>query len=99
MLIFDYNSRNLYLIEFLNLEKFQLYLIKFLNPEKFQLYLIKFLNLEKFQLYLIKFLNLKKFQLYLIKFQISKTDDNTYANHDLSPTSAGFLRSVKNCTV
>ncbi|WP_304280414.1 hypothetical protein [Phascolarctobacterium succinatutens] len=23
----------------------------------------------------------------------------TYSNHDLSPTSAGFLRSVKNCTV
>lgn len=45
--------------------------------------------------------NLKSRKVSVISDRISniKTDDQTYANHYFSPASAGFLRSVKNCTV
>ena len=58
-------------------------------------------NLKSRKVSVISDKNLKFRKVSVISDRISniKTDDQTYANHYFSPASAGFLRSVKNCTV
>ena len=71
------------------------------NLKSWKVSVISDRNLKSRKVSVISDRNLKLRKVSVISDRISniKTDDQTYANHYFSPASAGFLRSVKNCTV